>query len=204
MPGRLPIGVFQMKLRLALLLLALPATAAAGEISSAYTDINVDSDCTAFSINEEGGEFANFVCPGYGGYPVVIYSGDLRESIFYGFPPGGDGPAWETFSAFNSTGPRIEWRIETEGERKIPFATIHRWFVSDAVDSSKTTEVLVVEKVGQVSEQEGCAVGLVLATGNPKANQRAREIADDHARDFSCGADDPVTVGRPIPHFQRQ
>ena len=200
----LPMGVNNMKLRVALLLLVFPAPALAGEVSSAYTEINAASNCTTFAMNEEGGEFANFVCPGHGGYPVVIYSGDLRESIFYGFPPGGDGPAWESFSAFNSTGPRIEWRIETEGERKIPFATIHRWFVSDAVDSSRTTEVLVVEKVGQVGEQEGCAVGLVLASGNPRANQEAREVADEYARDFACGADDPVTIGDPIPDFQRQ
>jgi len=152
--------------------------AAAGEISSAYTDIDAEKTCSVFSANEEGGEFANLACNGWQGYPVLIYSGDLRESVFYGFPPDGDlAPAWESFSAFNSTGPKIEWRIETDGPRSVPFATIHRWFVSaDAENPDRQTEVLVVEKVGQLHERAGCAVGLVLATGNAKANDAARKI----------------------------
>ena len=134
----------------------------AEEISSVYTELNVDKDCTTFAMNEEGGEFANLACNGYGGYPVLIYSADLRESIYYGFPKGGDlAPAWESFAAFNSAGPKIEWRVAKDGGRTIPFATIHRWSVSDPEDADKKVEVLVVEKVGQLVEQDGCAVGLV-------------------------------------------
>jgi hypothetical protein len=179
--------------------------AAAGEISSAYTDIDAEKTCSIFSANEEGGEFANLACNGWRGYPVLIYSGDLRESVFYGFPPDGDlAPAWESFSAFNSTGPRIEWRIETDGSRSVPFAAIHRWFVSaDPENPDKQTEVLVVEKVGQMHERQGCAVGLVLATGNPQANEEARRIADERARHFSCGVDQRVVVGDSVPDFSR-
>jgi hypothetical protein len=177
---------------------------AAGEISSAYTDIDAEKTCSVFSANEEGGEFANLACNGWRGYPVLIYSGDLRESLFYGFPPDGDlAPAWESFSAFNSTGAKIEWRIEADGPRATPFATIHRWFISaDPENPEKQTEVLVVEKVGQIHERAGCAVGLVLATGNPKANDAAREIADEKARNFICGADQRVVVGD-VPDFTR-
>lgn len=183
--------------------LALSSQAEAADISSAYTQVD-ETACTTFSMNEEGGEFANLACPGYGGYPVLIYSGDLRESIFYGFPPDPDRLAWESFGAFNSTASRIEWRIETDGDRKIPFATIHRWRVSDAIDSAKVTEVLVVEKVGQVDKQKGCAVGLVLASGNPDANRMAREIADAKAKSFACGVDEPIRQGGEIPDFSRQ
>jgi hypothetical protein len=186
---------------------ALSATGAHAEIFSAYTDINAENTCSVFATNEEGGEFANLACNGYKGYPVLIYSGDLRESLFYGFPPGGDlQPAWESFSAFNSAGPKIEWRVEKEGNREIPFATIHRWFVSDAEDSSRQIEVLVVEKVGQLHERDGCAVGLVVASGNPQANETARKIADEQARNFICGSDERVIVadGIPLPDFQRQ
>jgi hypothetical protein len=186
------------------LVTALAAQAAsAEEISSAYTDLNVEKDCTTFAINEEGGEFANLACNGYGGYPVLIYSADLRESIFYGFPKVGD-TVWESFAAFNSAGSKIEWRVAKDGNRTIPFATIHRWRVSDPEDPEKQVEVLVVEKVGQIGEQDGCAVGLVLATGNPQANETARKIADEQARGFACGGDERVIVGEPMPTFDRQ
>ena len=100
--------------------------AAAGESSSVYTDLDLEEDCTVFASAEEGeGDWANLVCSGYRGYPVFIYSGDLRESTFYGFPPGGDlAPAWESFSAFNSIGSRIEW-----SRRGIsPAATTSAWW----------------------------------------------------------------------------
>ena len=180
--------------------------AAAGEISSAYTDRDAENDCTTFASAEEGeGDWANMACSGYRGYPVLIYSGDLRESVFYGFPPGGDlAPTWESFSAFNSAGPRIEWRIDTEKGRAIPYAAIHRWFVSaDAENPDKKIEVLVIEKVGQIDQREGCAMGLVLATGNPQANEAARTIADERARNFICGEDQRVVVGGSVPDFSR-
>ncbi|MGO4841508.1 hypothetical protein AB4144_55540, partial [Rhizobiaceae sp. 2RAB30] len=60
--------------------------------------------------------------------------------------------------------------------------------------------------VGQIGERDGCAVGLVMATGNPKANETARKIADEQARTFACGADERVLVGGepPLPEFHRQ
>lgn len=182
--------------------------AAAGEVSSAYSDLVADRDCTTFAAADpdEGGDWANLVCNGYRGYPVFIYYGDARESLFYGFPPAGDlAPVWESFDAFNSTGPKIEWRLETDGNGAVPFATIHRWFVSDPDDTSENIEVLVVEKVGQPHERDGCAVGYVVATGNPDANEKARRIADLQAREFACGADQPVIDqgSVPVPPFNR-
>lgn len=183
-------------------------TALASEISSVYTELDAEKDCTVFAAAEEGeGDWANLVCTGYSGYPVIIYSSDLRESVFYGFPPAGDlAPAWESFAAFNSAGPKIEWRIQMDGDRALPFAAIHRWFVSNDPDNpEKKTEVLVVAKVGQLAERDGCAVGLVVATGNPKANETARKIADEQARNFACGADERVLVSGdvPLPEFSR-
>jgi hypothetical protein len=188
--------------------LGLCQAAGAAEIASEYTDLDAAKHCTVFAAAEEGeGDWANLVCAGYRGYPVIIYSADLRESIFYGFPPAGDlAPAWESFAAFNSAGPKIEWRIEKDGDRTLPFATIHRWSVNDDPDDpEQKTEVLVVAKVSQVAERDGCAVGLVVATGNPKANETARNIADEQARDFACGADERVVVSgdAPLPEFSR-
>ena len=184
---------------LALACFAYPALAA----ESVYTDIDAEKDCSVFAAAEEGeGDWANLVCNGWRGYPVTIYSGDLRQSVFYGFSAGG-APAWQSFAGFNSTGPRIEWRVETYKGVTAPYATIHRWFVSSPEDPEKQVEVLVVAKVGQIEARDGCAVGLVLATGNPGANEMARTIADEQAREFACGADEKVIVGDPMPEFSR-
>ena len=182
------------------------ATAGAQEIVSEYTDLLPDRHCSTFAAAEEGeGDWINMVCAGYRGYPVIIYYGDARESVFYGFPPDGDlAPVWESFSAFNSAGEKIEWRIERDGERETPFATIHRWTVSGP-DGDDEVEVLVVEKVGQIHGREGCAVGYVVATGNPDANEKARRIADGQARDFACGDQPVIDSGSvPLPEFVRE
>ncbi|MCO5146482.1 MAG: hypothetical protein M9895_09950 [Aquamicrobium sp.] len=187
----------------AALTLWLAAPSAAQEIVSAYTDIDADSTCSTFAAAAEGeGDWSNMVCAGYRGYPVVVHYGDLRESVFYGFPPDGDlAPAWESFSGFNRTGPRIEWRIERQDGRETPFATIHRWFVADG-EGGPETEVLVVEKVGQIHGREGCVVGYVVASGNPDANGKARRIADGQARDFACGDQPTIDAGSvPLREF---
>jgi hypothetical protein len=182
---------------------SLPAQAQ--ERSSVYTEIHIDKSCTAFARAEEGeGDWANLVCDGWRGYPVFIQYGDLRESLFYGYPPAGDmAPEWESFGAFNSTGTTIEWRLEQRGDDLIPYATIHRWFVSDPENEGENLQVLVVEKVGQPYEREGCAVAYVMATGNPDANEKARNYADNLVDGFACGADQPAfdvgTVALPEP-----
>lgn len=189
-----------------LVMAALATPLAAAEMTSEYTDLDLTKTCTFVSASSDGDDSGEAVCPGWRGYPVILSFGDARESVFYGFPPTGD-PVWESFSAFNASGPKIEWRIEKDGERAVPIAVIHRWSVnSDPEDSTKKTEVLVVEKVGQVGVGDGCAVGLVVATGNPKANETARRIADEQARDFACGGDERVLVSEDVamPQFDRQ
>ena len=174
----------------------------AGTVSSEYTKLDAEKDCAVFSAaGDDGGDWADMICSGYRGYPVLLYYGDARESLFYGLPPGGDlAPAWESFSAFNSTGPTIEWRIETDGDVKVPFATIHRWFVSaDPENPDKSVEVLAIEKVGQVTDRSGCVVGYVVASGNAGANEAARRIADQRARAFECGADEPTIEQGSVP-----
>lgn len=195
-----------MRTFLAMLAVAgLSGGADAGEISSVYTDLVAEKDCVTYATAEDGeGDWANLACAGYRGYPVLIAYDDARESVFYGFPPTDNLP-WESFGGFNSAGPRIEWRIDTEGARAVPFATIHRWSVSSAEDSEKKIEVLVVSKVGQMDARDGCVVGLVVATGNPKANETARRIADEQAPTFACGADERVHVSgdTALPEFSR-
>ncbi|QPC85848.1 hypothetical protein GA830_03205 [Mesorhizobium sp. NBSH29] len=191
----------------ALMVILVSAPALAGEISSEYTDLDTVKDCVTYATAAEGdGEWANLACAGYRGFPVLLSYNDARESLFYGFPPAGDvAPAWESFSAFNSSGPKIEWRVEAFGDRKVPFATIHRRNVSSPEDSDTKIEVLVVSKVAQMVERESCVIGLVVATGNSSANEMARKIADEQTLTFVCGADQRTVVSGDIelPEFSR-
>lgn len=188
-----------------LVFLSLAGPAAAAEVTSVYSDLDIAKTCVKIAQAPEGdGDWATYVCSGYAGYPVVLSYGDARDSVFYGFPPKGDADAWESFDGFNAAGPKVEWRVQTDGELKVPFATINRWSVASPEDPEKKIEVLVVEKVGQPGDQDGCAVGLVVATGNPQANETARSIADNQAREFACGADERTLVGELMPTFDRR
>lgn len=183
----------------------LTQAALADGISSAYTELRAARDCTTYDANGlVQGEFAHLVCPGYRGYPVLLFASDLRQSLFYGFPPDDlDRLSLESFGSFNTTGGTIEWRISTHHGVSTPFAAIHRWYVAGSPDSSKQIEILVVAKVAQPGTADGCAVGLVLASGRPGAIEIARRIADEEARDFVCGEDKRIIVGGPMPEFDR-
>lgn len=186
------------------LLVTLCQPAHAGAISSAYTDLDWEKDCVTYAQAAQGdGDWADLACSGYRGYPVLVAYDDARESLFYGFPPSGDMVAvWESFTGLNSSAGKIEWRVETDRDKAVPFAVIHRRSISDPEDENKSTEVLLVAKVGQMDARDGCTVGLVLATGNPQANDQARKLADEKARTFACGKDKHTVVGK-VPAFGR-
>ncbi|RJT39775.1 hypothetical protein D3227_12185 [Mesorhizobium waimense] len=186
-----------------LALAGLCQAAHADGIASVYTDLDWKKDCVTYAKAEEGeGDWANLACSGYRGYPVLVAYDDARESLYYGFPSDDMTSVWESFSGFNSAGPKIEWRIETTGDIAIPFAVIHRRSIGNPEDDNKPTEVLVVAKVAQPEAHDGCTVGLVLATGNPQANDQARKLADDKAKSFACGKDKRVVIGD-APDFGR-
>lgn len=175
----------------------------AGDISSAYTDLDWKKDCVTYAQAAEGdGDWASLACSGYRGYPVLVGYDDARESVYYGFPSDDMTAVWESFSGFNSSGAKVEWRIETTGDVAIPFAAIHRRSVSNPEDEKKPIEVLVVAKVAQPEQHEGCTVGLVLAAGNPQANDQARKLADEKAKSFACGKDKRAVIGK-VPDFGR-
>ncbi|RWH71636.1 MAG: hypothetical protein EOQ86_12440 [Mesorhizobium sp.] len=190
-------------LMIPLALAGLCQAAQAGDISSAYTDLDWKRDCVTYAQAEEGeGDWASLACSGYRGYPVLVSYDDARESLFYGFPPSDMTTVWERFIGLNSAAPKLEWRIETNDDLAIPFAVIHRRSISNPEGENKPTEVLIVAKVAQPESYEGCTVGLVLATGNPGANDQARKLADEKARTFACGKDKRVVIGD-APDFGR-
>ncbi|PLP56769.1 hypothetical protein CYK37_23440 [Mesorhizobium loti] len=173
----------------------------AGEITSVYTDLVAEKDCLTYAKAGDGdGDWADLSCSGYRGYPVLLGYDDARESVFYGFPPTDMTSSWESFVGFNSAGPKVEWRVETNGDVSVPFAAINRRSVSGD-DGTTKTEVLVVAKVAQMESRQGCTVALV-AGSSPNANDEARKIADEKARSFACGKDTRITVGT-VPAFGR-
>jgi hypothetical protein len=157
-----------------------PATA--GE--SVYTDLVLDSCKAIFKGNpdEPGGDFIITRCPGLGKYKVLFKEGDLRQSLHYGYLKKSIvDHAFESFGLFNNMNPKIEWRVDAKGR---PYAAIQRFFVGD---DGNQGQVLVVSRVGQPDDQEGCPVGYVDALANKDANALARKVADTIAADFACG-----------------
>ena len=87
-----------------------------------------------------------------------------------------------------------------------PFATILRWNVMTGKDqegakgpTKASGQVLVVTRLDPGGV---CHVGYVDARANPNATELARKIADEHARNFKCGQDKRVVLGKtsvPMP-----
>jgi hypothetical protein len=156
--------------------------ASGGEISSAYTDLNLDA-CKIVSQSEGEGSWTNWECRGLNGIPVRVSEDDLRFSVSYGNDAETACSAQQTFGHFNSLGPRIEWRLEN-GK---PFATILRW---NETLEDETVSWLTVSKFDGV---HSCFVALI----DPKtqdANGAARQKADELARAFRCERDEPQVI----------
>ncbi|RDE08405.1 hypothetical protein [Pelagibacterium lacus] len=175
-----------MKIALPVLLAALLATPAPAQVSSAYTRYTLPDDCTRIAASDGEGDWADFVCPGFGGYPFVIRYGDGRESITYGFATAS---GMSTFAAFNYANETVEWRIIENGETVRPFAAIQRWRLANS-EGEWAHQMLVVSRVGQPSDGGACPIAFVAPTDG--ANDRARDYADRLADDFHCGTDMPV------------
>ncbi len=157
----------------------MPVTAAPG---SQYSSITVDK-CRQLTADEESGS-VTFSCPGIDGLDVWVGEGDLRTFLAYGPEPRKQCVAQQTFAAFNTAGPTLEWRIDN-GEI---FATIIRYHM-DHSDGSKYNFLVVTALHGR----QACHIAYVDGA-LPKHNELAREIADTRARAFDCAKDTPVMM----------
>ena len=113
----------------ALIVLGLSATAAvADEITSVYSDLDLKT-CKALELynGQDNGEGGVWECKGIEGFDVLYLEGDLRGYVAFGPEARSQCTSAQTFGAFNSPGPRIEWRMEN-GK---PIATILRWFTDN-------------------------------------------------------------------------
>lgn len=176
-------------------LAAFPVAARAAD--SVYTDLDTDH-CKKLSAGDEPGGGIVLMCKGYADYPVYYKEGDLRQAILYGHVSAAyiEG-TFETFGAFNYAGPKIEWRLGTDGK---PFAAIQRWYISNSgamepgPAPADTGQVLVISKVAG-NDGTGCVAGYVDALSNAGPNVLARQVADRQAEIFTCGTDEAAFHG---------
>ena len=148
------------------------------QAESAYTDLDLDS-CEVIETYEDGG--SDLRCEGFGGVDVFVSEGDARMDVDYGVPSG----AFETFSAFNSVGEKVEWMLD---EDTAPYAAALRFLID--VDGRKA-QALVVSRLGS-GIAPGCVVGVVDASLE-QANGIARGLGA-LARYFDCTTDQVVIV----------
>lgn len=176
--------------RLAALFLLGTLPASAGEITSVYSDLDL-ARCQVEKPADEadGGEW---LCEGMPGQKVQIWEGDLRNFVAFGEWAPAHCASMQTFFAFNSLGPRVEWRLA--GGK--PFATILRWKTDRGDETPDAKQDWLV--VTKLDGRDGCHAAYIDA-GLPNANELAREAADNVARSFKCEKDIPhVTARREI------
>ncbi len=161
---------------------ALVLPAAAADIQSAYTTINLD-ECMIMQADDFG---ASFACPGYRGYPLYVAEGDLRFFVSYGWNAPDEKAARQTLPQFNYVNDTLEWRLTNESGDYRPFATILRWII-DVSDDEYDNEILVVTKI---EPGNTCHVAYIDTSLISDANAIARQWADTTAPEFDCETDE--------------
>jgi hypothetical protein len=171
-------------------LVAGPSIAFAGQISSIYSDFDLKK-CKALELyngNDEG-EGGVWECKGIEGFDVLYLEGDLRGFAAFGPEARSQCTSAQTFGAFNSPGPRIEWRMEI-GK---PIATIFRWLTDNGSGEEDAKRNWLV--VTKLNGKDACRTALIDTT-YPNANAVAREKADKSSRSFNCEKDVPEVVSQ--------
>ncbi len=152
---------------------------------SAYTDFDLGKCREIEPAPTEGDGSAIYECEGFNGIPVTFAEGDLRSLVAFGKDGRSHCAFRQTFGGFNNVSSKIEWRLK-DGNA---IATIFRWSVSyDGADASKIQSWLVVTKL---EDGNSCQMGYVEGA-YPKANEKARWLADTAAEAFSCEKGHPI------------
>ena len=168
------------------------ATPAMAGYDSAYTDFDLGTckEIEPAPAPGEGEGSATYECKGHDGIPVTFAEGDLRSLVAFGEDGRNHCAFRQTFGGFNNVGNKIEWRLKDGAA----IATIFRWTVSyDGEDASKTRSWLVVTKL---DGDESCHMGYVEGAF-PKANEKARWLADTAAEAYSCAKGIPIFFANP-------
>ena len=148
---------------------------APGTFDSVYVDIE-RTECATLAQDPESGAIRQR-CVGYRDIPLFVHDADARIDI----DAGADDGRFDTLSALNGPGSRVEFRLHQDR----PIAIIYR--VKPGPEGGRP--VLFVKKIGD-ARTSGCTIARIDAT-RPRANARAREVADTLAATFDCGVDRP-------------
>ena len=162
-------------------LLGVAAPAAAQRPTSTYTQID-PVHCEVLHQETEGAS-VRWRCPGWGGIPLYLNSGDDRFDLDAGV----DNEVWESLDPLNSLGPNVEWRLH--GGRAV--AIIYRLIPSPEAEAPA---LLIVETIGRRG-RPGCEFARVNVQ-RADANARARSEADLRAGNFRCGVERAPLIGR--------
>ena len=173
----------------ALIAVCLSAIAAsAGEITSVYSDLDLKK-CKALELYADEGEGGVWECKGIKGFDVLYLEGDLRGYVAFGLEARSQCASAQTFGAFNSPGPKIEWRMEN-GK---PIATILRWLTDNGSGEANARQNWLA--VSKLNGKDACRTALI-DTKYPNANAVARAKADGQSRAFNCEKDMPEVVSQ--------
>ncbi|MBX9776960.1 MAG: hypothetical protein K2Y71_21485 [Xanthobacteraceae bacterium] len=140
------------------------------------------------------GDWSVWLCDGIGGYVVRLTEDDLRTTVSVGRDlrsAANEPAAKHQFAPFNSVNDTLEWRTT----RGAPFATIQRWFLSDASNPDKSGKPARVAMLVVTRLDPACHAAYVDVNANAIANALARKAADEHARNANCGKP-PLVIGK--------
>lgn len=167
-----------------IVLAVFPCAAAAQEITSLYSDLDLKK-CQQLDLYEDEGSGGEWLCRGIADHDVHVWEGDLRTFVGFGKNAPAQCATMQTFGAFNSLGPRVEWRMQ-DGK---PFATILRWFTeSSAGEGAPVKQNWLV--VTRLDGKTACHIAYI-DTKYTEANEVARQRADERAATFDCAKDIP-------------
>src|SRR5262245_13396472 len=109
----------------------------------------------------------------------------------------------EQFGKMTIIGTRHYWPARTMRRPTIAAialcACVSAYLPVSAEDLKSAYTDFDADKCTRLSPGGTCQVGYVDARANPDANELARKIADEHARDFHCGKDQPIVLGKTDP-----
>ena len=155
-------------------------------LASAHSS-TMAANCWPIDGSKQAADDATRVCRGKATWVVLVNKDGGRETVSVGHnrdEAAKEPAAQASFGPFKVALPSIEWR--TAGNN--PFAIIQRWRAA----GGDSKPMLVVTKLppGAV-----CPVAYIDAAANANADELARQAADQIARDFKCGTDQPKVLG---------
>ena len=146
---------------------------AKGGRRSEYTSLDPAS-CRLIEKNKEEGPYWRRLCKGVAGYSIEWSESDLREGLELIAP---DGRRRELHlsdivakGAFNSLGPRIEWRGDANGR---PDTIVVRMLVANGAEPLRPDRSLLA-----VSRLKSPACVVAIVEPSPRQSEEARRIAD--------------------------